>query len=472
MRTPYYFFFMLEKKLDMFTFQYKGVYYWQLIRFILLKGITINKLKIAKKKPKKNVFSILLNTFKAVRKFDKSFSNASSVDIIRVRPCISLDKDGQLDDHQYDYCDISSVYNIMDLYALGEYVNLPECVKYGMAYAEMEVILKKIKKRIVGEGHIPDEQRKVLVEFLSQINREYNTSFSIDKVEREVQYLVSSHIAYKAYYKRLFIHLKPRIIMIYPHYDEHMFAAIAAAREAGIISIEFQHGRINSHEAYWYEDHKMIGKLLPDYFFVYGEWWKEQVNLPHFCKVVLVGNPYLERQIQLYPIKKNDCLTISVFSNPQNGKVLSELFYDIQDYCIDNNIRVLYKLHPNELTIWKKEYPLLSRINNISIIESGSVYDVLSKSDFAIGVNSTVFYEALAFYDIRILIYTIGDYEGMKPLIESGMAKGVMTSGDIIQEISSFKNTQNRHIVMDAVWKSGASENIKNSIKEILELHY
>lgn len=466
-QTPYYDFFILEKEMNLFSLQYHGVYYWQLVRFALLKAITVNGLRIINATKRQNVLGKIVGVFREAGRRKNCFNKLKNVDIIRIRPCVAMTGE-KLDDHQYDYVDLSDKYKVVDLYALGDYSNVPSCVEYDMAMAERAVIFYKIKTRLFGENRLPGNQREVLREFLNKVNSIYNTSFSVAVLDKSVHYAVKCHIAYKKQYIDIFKQILPKIIMEYPHYDEHMFAANAAAKELGITTIEFQHGRINAHEAYWYEDKSEIGKYLPDYFFVYGQWWKEQINLPSFCKVVVVGNPYLEKQIQIYPREEKKQKNISVFSNPQNGKVLSEFVYNLQDYIVENNINILYKLHPNEREIWKEEYPLLAKMQNTTVIDSGSVYEVLSLSDVAIGVNSTVFYEALVYPGMRLYIYTVGDFEGMKALINSGFAKAIATSEEMLALLQEPNNDRVENINLDEMWERNAANRIRDSIVMIM----
>ena len=467
--TPYQEFFSLEKKMDMFSLKYKEVYYWQLIRFGLLKKITIRNLDVAGSNMSRNYKKEILGACKEAARMRRRLAQVQNVDIIRIRPCVTITNDGKLDDHQYDYVPLEDTYKILDLYALGDYGIVPECVKFDMASAEEKIIFWKIKRKALKMNHhVDDKQRNILKKFLDDINRIYEVDFQIEKLEREIQYVVSCHIRYKECYLEIFNKVKPKIVMGYPHYDEHMFAANAAAKELGIITIEMQHGRINAHEAYWYEDDKKEGKLLPDYFFVYGEWWKEQIKLPKFSLPVVVGNPYLEKQLELYP-KTDVGKIIAVFSNSQTGKELSRLIYDMRDFFYKENISIIYKLHPNEKGIWKKEYSCLLEMEKLDIVDDDtSIYEIMSNVSAIIGINSTVFYEALAYKGIPIYIYMKGNYEAMKPLLDNGMVKGIKDKNELMYDLlnSTIKEEDNQ--IIGALWKRNAVFNIQQKIRELL----
>lgn len=466
-KTPYYYFFIKEKEYNLFGLQHDGVYYWQLIRFALLKSITVKNLHVAGKSTKRNYKDEIAGAFKESKRMQHLFNSAEQADVIRIRPCVTVSKEGTLDDHQYDYVSLNCSF--FDLYTLGNYCNIPQCVKYDMACAEKKLILWKLKRKVFGGNSILNEQSLILKAFLEDVNKMYGMCFDVEELKRQISYSVHCHKYYVEEFNKVFSIVKPKLIFVYPHYDEHMFAAMEAARQIGIKSIEMQHGRINAHEAYWYEDQTPIGKVLPDYFFTYGEWWNEKIQMPYFCKPIAVGNPYLESQLELYP-RKNHLVgtTITVLSNTQNGKVLSEFIYELRDFIIDNNISILYKLHPNERNSWKEEYPLLHQLPNTRIVDDNtSAYNLLAESNIAIGINSTLFYEALAYDGIRLFIYTIGDYEGMKPLIESGVAEPVISSNDLKAKIALKSTTE---VINNAVfWKRESEKNMVKQVNTILQ---
>lgn len=469
-KTPYEDFFLLEKNMNLFSLEYKNVYYWQLVRFGLLKGITTINSHVVNQNINRSLKDEILGVVKEASRIRKKEKNIHKVDIIRIRPCVTISNKDKLDDHQYDYVQLSDIYSVMDIYALGAYNDVSDVVEFDMAPAEKELVFWKIKRKLFGANHIEAGQYKILVNFIDQINNIYGTKFDINVLENQIEYLVKCHIIYVKYYREIFSKTEPKIIMVYPHYDSHMFAAISVAKDMNIKVIEMQHGRINSHEAYWYEDQSVVGKLLPDYFFVYGNWWKDQINLPQFCNVEVVGNPYLEAQTNIY---KKECdknnKTLAVFSNPQNGKDLSELIYSLNDYWKEDNITILYKLHPNECKVWKREYPVLLNIENAKIIDDGtSVYKILANSDVAIGVNSTVFYEALSYSGINLLIYTIGDFEAMKPLLDAGMAKAVKDKKEVKDAIQQLYSDNSSNYNGNEFWMNDAANNIKKAVTDVI----
>ncbi len=211
---------------------------------------------------------------------------------------------------------------------------------------------------------------------------------------------------------------------------------------------------------------------MPEYLLTYGQWWNEQIKMPPFCKVIAVGSSYLEKKSKEFPKKKNENIVIGVFSNPQNGKVLSEMVFKLQNYCMGRDIKILYKLHPNETKVWKQEYPLLGQMNNTEVISDNvSPFEIIAKSDILIGVNSTTFYEALIYDEIDMFIYNIGDIEGMRALIENGLAYSAESEKTIIfyLEEKSIKKEKGKIFPVE-IWKENAAVNTKNIIADIIGL--
>ncbi len=467
-KTPYYEFYKLEKEMNLFAMQYQGENYWQLIRFGLLKKITINNISVANKIQNRSIKEEIRGVYKDSKRTIERYKRVSKVDLIRIRPEVTLSNEGKLADHQYDYIELDETIKIMDVYALGKYTDVSKFAEYTLSPAEYRLTLWKIKRKLFGVRRLDKSQKKKIEIFLNTINDIYDTSFDINSLEHNIQYSVASHKIYRDFYKKIFEKTCPEIIMVYPHYDEHMFSAIDAARSMGIKSIEIQHGRINAHEGYWYEDQRKEGKVLPDYFFSYGKWWIEQTKLPRFCKSISVGNIYLQTQIKEYKQAKNKNV-IAVFSNPQNGKALSKLIYESNDVFLKNGITVLYKLHPNENKLWKKEYPYLSKMKNVQVIDDGtSVYKILSKCEFALGVNSTVFFEATAYEGIKLIIYKNGDYLAMQPLLDIGLAKGVSDKDELKKVVNEWHSDTKLLCTGIDLWERNAKNNLFYQINEIL----
>lgn len=468
--VPCQYFFDLEKEMDMFSMESDGIYFWQLVRHFLLKKIMIKDTIVVSNNKDRNLKGEIIGALRSCKVMRQRVKKMEHADIVRIRPCLTLSPDGRLDDHQYDHTDLGENVTAIDVYALGNYTDTPDVIRYSMAQAEFSLILWKIKRRLFGSQRIDSRHIGKISVFLDKIDGVYGTDLHIDKFVSQIQYAIACHKIYVAYFSRIFQIVRPKAIMIYPHYDEHMFAATAAAREMGIATIEIQHGRINAHEAYWYEEQSLVGKLLPDHFFTFGDWWNGQIKLPDFCQVVAVGNVYLEEQVQRFSRSRRDKLTIGVFSSPQNGKELCKFINKVNVTLKGKDVRVLYKLHPNECKVWKAEYPEILGVDNITVIDDGtSVYEIIAKSDIVFGINSTTFFEATIYDSVKIIIYMAGDYNAMKPLLDSGAATGITSMEEFIAVLEEDGSVNDPYPGEFRFWKRNARYNIQSEVDKIIK---
>lgn len=468
--TPYQQFYDLEKKMELFSLQFQGIYYWQLVRTRILKNIYVSNTEMAKKNAKRAIIEEIIGTYKASIKMRKNFRNLYEVDILRLRPCVALSKNGELDDHQYDYMKGDSSINFMDVYVLGSYHKMPNCVEFSMAPAEWKVIIWKIKRKLFGVKRIDKNQKKLLITFIDKINDVYGTNINIDMLEKEIFYVVCCHKKYSKFLKKIFQRVHPKAVMVYPHYDDHMFAAIDVCKRMGIKSIEIQHGLINSHYSYWYEDQSDIGKNLPNYIFTYSEWWNAQIKMPEYCKPIAVGNAYLDNQIEKFPYKESNEVVLTVLSSTSNGKELSKFICQVDEKLNGSNIKILYKLHPNERKIWRTEYSCLLNTKNVEVIDDEtSIYDILSRSKIVLGITSTTLFEATVYDKLTIIIYLKSNYYLMSPLLNSGRAIGVKNIDELIDVLYNGCDNDILNSTMEMeLWKKDARANIQESLFHIL----
>ena len=308
-------------------------------------------------------------------------------------------------------------------------------------------------------------------EFLEKINAEYKIDISMNYLEKEIQYAVKSHRLYLQYYYKIFNRTLPKIVLVYPHYDEHMFSAVAAAKKLGIKTIEVQHGRINIHDAYWYKEKSEKGKILPDYFFVYGEWWVKYISMPKIVNICISGNTYLDYQMRKLPTVKKEKRIISVFSGLQTGVALSNFICRCVDMLDNKNIEIWYKLHPNEFKIWQEAYPVLAEQNKIKIFTNEkSIYEIINCSDFILGINSTVIFEAVAFKNKKIFVLDAEGVESVGPLLESGVVHKFKTINELKKLIDNEKIENGSDCLH--LWKENAIQETQHLINTIIGEEY
>ena len=197
-----------------------------------------------------------------------------------------------------------------------------------------------------------------------------------------------------------------------------------------IKSIEVQHGIAAGFVQYWYSDKTAKGKLIPDFFFSYGDWHNSQTSFPHFCKLISMKDEFKQK-----------------------------------------NIHIMYKFHPSESPIWEEYYGFLKEMDNITFIyDNTSVYDILSKSSFVIGVSSTVLLEAMIYHKIKIFVYTKEEHSVVQNFIDKGYMLGVSDSKELFNYIESNNNNKSKITIpsYEEVWKSNPDRNLRMALNEIL----
>jgi hypothetical protein len=131
------------------------------------------------------------------------------------------------------------------------------------------------------------------------------------------------------------------------------------------------------------------------------------------------------------------------------------------------NIEIWYKLHPNEFKIWSTAYPELRNNKKIKVITNEmSTYKIINDSDFILGINSTVFFEALAFKNKKIFILEDGDTKSMDPLILNGYAYKFKTANELKNLI------ENEYVTINSnnfeLWKDNAIIEVRRQINNVI----
>lgn len=470
--TPYLKFYELEKEMNLFSLKYRGVYYWQLARVVFLEKISLQRFSISCQAPKRNYIQEILGAVKETYRMHKRRKQIGLVDIVRLRIGLGNSDGSVQNDLRYDYLHFDEKVKFLDLYCLPYYWNAARIVTYSAAPAELKTVFWKARRKLFGAKNLPQEQQALLQQFLTRINEIYHTDFTCKEVVDTIQYVVNTFIQYQKFYRDIFKRCSPKVLFLDQHYGDKQFPAIAAAKELGIKVVEFEHGSINGHKAFWYEDHSEEGKILPDYFLVYGQWWKEQTNMPPFVKVLSLGSPYMEQQVQKYPEnKQRKQKTITFFSNIISGLDILELIENNYDVLTRLNYRIIFKLHPQEVTNgWRNEYPYLVEHPEIEVVENESVYKLFAESDIVMGITSTVFFEALLYDHLKIALLTKEDCSEIRPLLDNGSAIGIAGSEDFVKLLEATdKDTKPAEVNKEIYWSKNAHDNTVEFIMSLLE---
>jgi hypothetical protein len=170
---------------------------------------------------------------------------------------------------------------------------------------------------------------------------------------------------------------------------------VEACQAEDVPVVELQHGVVTSYHmgySYPYDDKN----VFPDYFFSFGDYWSEAVDLPLPDEnVIPIGYPFLETRAAEYRSIETE-RQIVVISQPPYGESLSRFAVALSESAAIDEA-VVYKLHPKEYADWKKRYPHL--VGSAVEVSAGEppLYELFAESHAQVGVDSTALYEGLRF---------------------------------------------------------------------------
>ncbi len=207
---------------------------------------------------------------------------------------------------------------------------------------------------------------------------------------------LSRYIIWYIYY----IFAKPKkVLFVFASYGCE--AEIAVLKRLKIEILEYQHGHLYC-EHYGYNYNKSLKDikdklLLPDKFFVYGQYWKDLLLKMGFYdenELLIFGNPSFEN-IEKLNITKTDKIPILVCSQPNSAKLFMKF---IENYNLNSEFKDSYywiiKLHPREvLGDWEE---FINQNKNIEL-SNNDTYSLLKTIDIHLTGSSSTLYEALYF---------------------------------------------------------------------------
>lgn len=269
-------------------------------------------------------------------------------------------------------------------------------------------------------------------------------------------------------YRRLLNKVTPKVIFETIPNSRPSMIINEIAKEMDIPTIELQHS-FPIHNLIWnYADGCGEIRQFPDYEFGYSDYFNSFMHLPIPAEnIKAVGLPYLEQCLAAYPkCKKDDRITILFISQGPHAKQLSKLAVEIRDRLDIDRYRIIYKLHPDETSVWKERLPWLCARNDIEVIDDRTyeTYKCFAESDIQIGVNSTALFEGLA-YNLDTYIYKATYWEVMSDVIKLGYATLITNSDDFISNLNHTTNAKKP--LKEYLWKGNAIENMLCEIELI-----
>lgn len=260
-------------------------------------------------------------------------------------------------------------------------------------------------------------------EEISEIERALSTFFNTNlDIKKTIQKELVRFFILKAMFKSLFYLKKCKKLIVTVSYDN--IFAIAAAKELKMEVDEVQHGTLGRyHIGYNIPSNKFSNKYLPNRFYLWSNFWKEQLplDIPENNKIVY-KNSYFENRLHKYRNIKTIKNKIIVLSQGALGNKIA-LAIETNKKKL-KNFEIFYKLHPGEYTKWQS-YPDLLKLTQLKqfhlLLDCDLAYH-LKSAEYQIGVFSTAIYEGIELGTKTVLLDLPG-IEYMSSLIHSNEAQ-------------------------------------------------
>lgn len=277
-----------------------------------------------------------------------------------------------------------------------------------------------------------------------------------------------SRAAYKAMFRRLCTG-----VLVVADPGEH--AAIAAARELGLASVELQHGFLNAdHPGYEYsqvEDSAAASIPMAERLFAFGEYWKQTLEEMPFWRgrVIAAGSLRLDKYRRV-PRQKYSVRTI-VFTTQgiETPSVIRFLQSAWSQLRRDAKLRLLIKLHP----IWDSDpspYTVaFAGDDRVSIVSGSSEPNtllLLTRADLHLSISSTCHYEACAL-GVPTAVLPFSTSENMAAMIAAGHAIQAQSVDDLAALMRGSALSVDP-TVSSFYFAPNARENMRHALDQIL----
>lgn len=414
-------FFEFEKSHRLLSIKIAHVYPWEIVRVIVffkiidyyIPGNTDLQIKPASVKVKNLLYrlfvnSIFFNPFLDFKKKDalvfesgrKYMDDNSFIDIYTEYLCRDL-REKNVSFTRYE-----TNYNVDDQFFKRNLRN---------KHIDFILILAKVKG-VFNKVVFNPEEVALMDKASSEIQNVFNVKIDLQEI---IQQEVSRFITERGFYQKLFRLKKPKEIYIINY--SQLSGMIAAAKEEGILVNELQHGMISEISVVANYPHTLPGSLhyFPDRFYLWDNISMCFGNLPlEGNHIIPFKNKHIEKWKQRTEAFAKDEKTILIISQPYSSQ-------EIQDFLQANveglkDYTLLYKIHPVEdkKNFLRFKTKLLAYPNIRFIENEESIYVLLKKAQYVVGIYSSSLFEATAF-NCKVILLNLPGVEMSFPLLEN-----------------------------------------------------
>lgn len=461
----------IEEELSLFEREYNGFHYWQYIRFYVYNSLFGTMMSIKRETVKSthsNIFRLIVEFFGGIFETLRLYFHL----VVGARCDILFLKYGKLSDKFFDTWNLPSNIKSKSIRvtSVSDVCDKKDLI---LDWPRIKSGLLDIGYRFFHINRIDEKESAFIKLLVKRLVDEFGQCDNPDLIERLIHFCYLKDYNYSKAYKLIFNKIKCKAILFECYYSESIIPAIKVASEMGILSIEMQHGVINYHESYWFEDGDKRFNYTPNIFLIFGETHRKYIKLQNDTKINVVGFPYQEKSINELQIETND-KEIVIYPEPyKEFECILDLFID---RVTKQGYSVYLKLHPLQSSNYDTWYPILSKNKRLKIITSqnNSIYYWLKRARHHIMANTTVGLESVAFDNLNVCIAKKIPHDQLQYLIDTGIAREFTDVEELVYMIQNPISINKEYLlnVRDGLWSENATQNMERFFCNLHQMNY
>jgi hypothetical protein len=277
-------------------------------------------------------------------------------------------------------------------------------------------------------------------------------------------------------YRTMFRRLCSKVVIVA---DPGEHAAVAAARELGLSTIEFQHGLLNAdHPGYEYsavEGDEMATIPMADRLFLFGEHWRRMLAPMPFWKdrLEVVGSLRLDSYRQRIGGRADSPTRTTLLTTQgiDTAAAIAFLRAGWDKVGPEDRFRLVIKLHPiwdSDPSSYRSAFAGDARVSVVLGTEEPNTLELLTRADLHLSISSTCHYEACAL-GVPTVVLPFTTKETMQPMIAAGHALEVRSADALAALIDSRGPPRVPREASSFYFEPSARENMQRLLADVLQ---
>lgn len=458
-----------EKEESLFDRKYKGVPYWENIRFLVCEGAASDRIEkedaTHQERRRQSGGMFVLRTLLLASKSWWNFRKIPKCDVI----CFTDASKSAPKSRFFDYWSMPPELEVLWIKGSLDPRDICASDQHSLMWPYAVAMIRRYIESWLGKTLKDKEESAFLKELEGKVRRRFGRSISAQRIEEGIQKWIPLDREFERYAEKLFDRVQCKAVVIVCYYQSHFLAMSRVAKRRGISVVELQHGVINNHEEYWFEDQRGVNNYTPDYFLCFGQQHIAWTKLLAQTKPMSIGFPYQEAQLKAVEQIETENKTIIVYPNP--NPLFEKVIQEFVPFAKSEGYRIVIKLHPSEAIDPERFYPVLSS-SDVELVtdQSKGIYYWLKLGKYHVMADTTVGYEALSFPHTVVCIAEHVPHVQTKPLLDWGIARGFTTAQQLLEIIRS-EHEQKLDVSAakrQVLWQPDAKENIQKFFERFM----